>query len=253
MANTLGAPILQRAWNTLRKEGLSSFVRKTDALLRRERERDRQIQKDAQRSAAKLNTSTRKRGLFLDCGSNLGQGFSYFSGHFPLLHYDFVLIEPNPHCTSRLMKIVSRNSGKVQLITAAASTTSGTIEFYGISDSSSDGRVFDGASIVVRDGGWLGVTKRGSPIQVRTFSFSALLEAKAKDYDTIVVKMDIEGAEYEVLEDMLAKGIPPVLDTIYVEFHSAKMISSLRSAYEDRERKIIEAFRDRGIPLRLWR
>jgi FkbM family methyltransferase len=252
MTTWVGAPILKRAWDTLRREGLLSFVRKTNALLRRDREMDRKVQTDAQRSVARLNASTRKRGLFLDCGSNLGQGFSYFSRHFPLLHYDFVLIEPNPNCKSRLMKIVSRSGGRVQLIAAAASTTSGTTEFYGISDGPA-GRVFDGASIVVGDGGWLGVTKRGSPIQIETFSFSALLKAKAKDYDTLVVKMDIEGAEYEVLEDMLAQGIPPVLDAIYVEFHSTKMISSLRTAYEDRERKIIEAFRDRGIPLRLWR
>ncbi len=39
------------------------------------------------------------------------------------------------------------------------------------------------------------------------------------DTDYVVVKMDVEGAEYDILLQAIEKGIPALWDELYVEFH----------------------------------
>ena len=39
------------------------------------------------------------------------------------------------------------------------------------------------------------------------------------DSDYVVVKMDVEGAECDILLQAIAAGIPALWDELYVEFH----------------------------------
>ena len=41
-----------------------------------------------------------------------------------------------------------------------------------------------------------------------------------KQNDNIIVKMDIEGAEYDLLQDFIKKDVIKLIDYIAVEFHS---------------------------------
>ena len=51
--------------------------------------------------------------------------------------------------------------------------------------------------------------------------------------DFIVLKLDIEGAEFEVLKDMIDTGSIKYVDELYVEFHEWAMKSkSLLSKYK---------------------
>ena len=48
---------------------------------------------DAARILTKLDAAgPGARGLFIDCGSNLGQGFKQFVRHFPLRRFNYILI-----------------------------------------------------------------------------------------------------------------------------------------------------------------
>ena len=69
-----------------------------------------QILKSIPKIAANLskNLSKDKKGLFIDCGSNLGQGFSFFEQYFPLKTFDYILVEPNPFCKEELIKIINQ-------------------------------------------------------------------------------------------------------------------------------------------------
>ncbi len=40
----------------------------------------------------------KKRCLYIDCGSNLGQGYAFFSRYLRPSRYDAILVEPNPNC-----------------------------------------------------------------------------------------------------------------------------------------------------------
>ncbi len=240
-----------RAWSTVRQQGVPILLRKTSDYFRRERELARQVRSDANRVINKIASSPGGRGLFLDCGSNLGQGFSYFERRYPLRHFDFILIEPNPYCLDSLNALIKRRGGHIELIPAAASTRRGQALFYGLSEDSR-GRQSDAGSIIKEHNTILYRPDPGSAISVDTFSLSELVAREAKRYASIVMKLDIEGAECDVLEDMLSSGVASALDVIYVEFHSHCMEEPSRSNHQERERQIVSEFERREICYRLW-
>ena len=64
--------------------------------------------------------------------------------------------------------------------------------------------------------------------------------------------MDIEGAEYDVLEDLAHTGTHRYLHAVYVEFHSRYMRGAEKWAYQRREAVIRKRYAADGVPLRLW-
>ena len=54
---------------------------------------------------------------------------------------------------------------------------------------------------------------------VQAIDFSRWLQASFSKKDTVYVKMDIEGAEYAVLNRMMEKGTIRLVNKLFVEFH----------------------------------
>jgi FkbM family methyltransferase len=57
-----------------------------------------------------------------------------------------------------------------------------------------------------------------NPILVKTINFSEFLLSFDKD-DYIIVKLDIEGAEYEVVESILNSDAINMINELYIEWH----------------------------------
>lgn len=89
-------------------------------------------------------------------------------------------------------------------------------------------------------------------ILVHEFSFSDFLSEKIVKYQTLVIKLDIEGGEYKVLEDLLERNIQKNISVMYVEFHSQYMSEPHRSIYREREINIVNAYQKARIIFRLW-
>lgn len=62
-------------------------------------------------------------------------------------------------------------------------------------------------------------------LTVECVDFSMWLKNMWKPYYNIIVKLDIEGAEYEVLFKMLRDGTIKLINTLYVEFHTETLQS----------------------------
>jgi len=214
-----------------------------------------QIFKSVPRIAANLskNLSKDKRGLFIDCGSNLGQGFSFFEQYFPLKTFDYILVEPNPFCKEELIKKINqkKQEGSIDLIVEAASTSEGTTKFYGLVEGNR-GNTNEAASALRESASsWYTVSEEDA-ITVDTFSLADFIRDKASFYKIIVVKMDIEGAEYDVLDHLIKKGVHKKIATIFTEFHSQYMTEPDKTIYENREKAIIQSFKNDKIPFHLW-
>lgn len=73
--------------------------------------------------------------IFLDCGSNFGQGALFFSRFFSPQDWKYILIEPNPACHPKLRRLArQRLSGRSQqglLLPGAAWTQKGSRILYG--------------------------------------------------------------------------------------------------------------------------
>ena len=89
-------------------------------------------------------------------------------------------------------------------------------------------------------------------INVETFDIVEKLR-EFKNYDNVIIKMDIEGSEYDVLEHILS-NICEIknIKHIFIEFHSRFMKSEDKSKFKIREGKIIKALNKNKINFTTW-
>jgi hypothetical protein len=59
-----------------------------------------------------------------------------------------------------------------------------------------------------------------SSLYVESFDFSQWLESNFSERDYIILSLDIEGAEYPILDKMFRDSTMKYVDRLYVEFHS---------------------------------
>jgi FkbM family methyltransferase len=220
---------------------------------------DRRINMGVRRDAAEVlrlieSDPGSKRGLFVDCGSNLGQGLTYFSKFFPATHFDYVLIEPNPNCIETLESVIVPQypQEQIRVVSAAAATDNGHALLYGLTEDSR-GALSDGASIVKCHNSTMYEADDSSACTIETFSFSEFLFRESKERPAVVVKMDIETAEYDVLPDMLSTGAASLVTLLFVEFHSRYMTEPDRTRHRQMEQDLMKEFDSTPARLRLWK
>jgi len=163
--------------------------------------------------------------VFIDCGSNLGQGALFFSRYFRPREWRYVLIEPNPACHARLRRLakekLSHGGRPAQVIPRAAWISNGTRRLYG----TQKGEAAVGASLKPGHNGGVSPRKGTEFISVPTFDFGQFLSSLfprggRHSAPCVVMKMDIEGAETTVLPHLLKRGTVQSLRALYVEWHS---------------------------------
>jgi FkbM family methyltransferase len=245
---------IKKSVEVLRKQGLLKFLELSISSLiepiRSARLRDA-VAADAKRISLKIKGEGGKRGLFIDCGSNIGQGYKFFSKYYTPDLYDYILVEPNPNCLPHLHALRRDSGGRIEILEKAASARNGYTKLFGPPSAQRD-PTYEGCSIVIDHNSALYEAEELSADLVETFSLSDLITAKRAAYDVVVMKMDVEGAEYETLEDMMEKGVHRKLDAIYVEFHSQYVAESELTERRSLEKKILNSFSAEDIVFRRW-
>ena len=164
-----------------------------------------------------------QRGLFIDCGSKIGQGFQFFSRYYKLENFDYILFEPNPNCFEILRKNLKKfESEKIELREQAVGVANSKVDFYGLEDSQGGQLSVGGTTLSVHNSKYF-TRSNESDLQVDSISFSSLLLKVSEEYECIIVKFDIEGGEYPILEDLREKKLFDKIETLFVEFHSQYM------------------------------
>lgn len=196
--------------------------------------------------------ASRNKGLFLDLGSNVGQGFEFFRQRFSSKYFDYELFEPNPNCLPYLYKIKEAlPDHRILIHNEAVGLEDGFMTFYGLSESEG-GKLSQGGSILKEHNSSWYESKQATTIRVPSINFSDLLLEKSKHYNLIVIKMDIESAEYDVLEDLLKKGLFSNIYAIFCEFHSQYMAPEQRAVYQQKEERIKSEIKKTPCSFVLW-
>ncbi|PIZ54184.1 FkbM family methyltransferase [Candidatus Uhrbacteria bacterium CG_4_10_14_0_2_um_filter_41_21] len=141
---------------------------------------------------------TTEKPFIIDCGSNIGLSVIYFKKLFPTA--EIIAFEPDPNIYNILQKNIAaaKIATDVTVVQACLGDSDKKIKFY------SDGA--DGGSITSSD------------VSTRT------IEVPQQRLDTYVnkpvdfLKMDIEGSEYTVLQNIVPKL--HLIDKIFIEYHS---------------------------------
>jgi len=162
--------------------------------------------------------------VILDCGSNVGVSIMYFLSLYP--NAEITGFEPDPHIFRALKQNMTQNNLNVTLENVALCSEDCTIPFY-----VNDGFGALTGSIINERGG-------NNKIDVDGKRLSQFI-SKYKKID--LIKIDIEGAEIGVLDDLCASNTLGLADNYVVEYHH-----NIRSSQSDMS-EFLKKFEDRGF------
>ena len=190
--------------------------------------------------------------LFVDLGANLGQGYSWFKNYFNTANISFELFEPNPNCVKQLEQLDDILAGRAALHPVGVGKEKGSFDFYGL-DNSEGGEYSQGGSIIKEHNSSWYTSSKDKAIKVKVIDFSSYLKDKSEMFDKIIVKMDIEGAEVELLEALLEKNTVNLISILYVEFHSQYQSMEHSLSTRKREENIINRITNAtNVKIRIW-
>lgn len=150
--------------------------------------------------------------VFIDGGGNLSSlQKNYLTKFFPNFHKVFVF-EPNP------MFYDSYKDRKLTFIPKAIWTENCKKTFYLSKDNRQVGSSLLSDKLC-RVNNKLIKDFSEKPILVQCVDFSEWLSKNVKPYYNVVLKLDIEGAEYDVLWHLIRENTIKYIKKLYVEFH----------------------------------
>jgi len=146
--------------------------------------------------------SEKSNPAIIDCGANIGMAVLYFKFMYP--NCSVTAFEPNPLAFYLLDKNVTQNNlTNVELRNVGLSNRDGSIEFF---TKGRQGMLV--ASIIKERGG-------DDCISIQSQKMSDFI----KDNKFDLLKMDIEGAETEVLEDLILADKIKNISAYIIEYH----------------------------------
>lgn len=169
--------------------------------------------------------------VFLDLGTHYGEGLAKFVTRLGITReWQVHAYEPNPTIHQPAMP------SWVNLHREAISVANGTAKFqrYGARGDS-------GGSSLILDFG----DKFGEPVEVTTVDILDVLQPFSND--DIYIKLDIEGAEYVVLDRMLSSPVLNRIRLLSVEWHDRFLIGK-----DEEHARLVAEFTKRGVNLEEW-
>lgn len=164
---------------------------------------------------------SKKGPVILDCGANVGMATFYLKRLFP--ESKITCVEANPYTYELLQKNITENGlQNVEAINAALSDSDGTIDiFVGNNKSSLRVSIFEERS-------------GGDTVPVKAMKLSELFLKHQPD----IVKIDIEGAEIQVVQELKASNTLNLPAQYMVEYHhnidgQDSNLSSFLAAFEE--------------------
>lgn len=184
------------------------------------------------------------RKIFLDCGTHLGQGIEETSKLIRIDDtWEVFTWEANPHTfnkfpvekfsyltkLTRFQKAINDFDGSIDL-------NIHSVEEKNLKDSGMGSSIIDlnewNEVNNIHEGSFTGTQK------IECIDFSKWIQSNCSEEDYIIVKMDIEGAEYQVLEKMIADDTLKYIHFIYIEWH--KWVFANQEPYTIREKNILD-------------
>jgi len=169
---------------------------------------------------------------FIDLGANKGDGIKWCRNYYSIngLNYMVYAFEPVPALFHNLKR---KYKSRVLCYKSAAWTEVGRkrLNLSG-NDLSSSFYNHIGDSHIVVD----------------TFDFSSWLRAHFSGDDYIVVKMNIEGAEFPILSKMIADDTIELVDDLYCQFHPNIEPKPEKGLQES----ILKTIKARGVRYQPW-
>ena len=182
------------------------------------------------------------RKIFIDCGYNIGDVTSEFRNKLGP-SYEYYAFEANPY----IYESHKTRHSFVNLQNKAVWIEDGYLPFYVVTvDRYGIENKHTGASTLIKEkSDWnMSINQRQEEIMVECINFSTFLHQTFSQSDFIIVKLDVEGAEYEILDNLIKMNTATYINELYVEFHDDKVGRS--------KNDIISQLNNLNIKVHLW-
>eukprot|EP00405_Crypthecodinium_cohnii_P017383 CAMPEP_0206450874 /NCGR_PEP_ID=MMETSP0324_2-20121206/18996_1 /ASSEMBLY_ACC=CAM_ASM_000836 /TAXON_ID=2866 /ORGANISM="Crypthecodinium cohnii, Strain Seligo" /LENGTH=269 /DNA_ID=CAMNT_0053920629 /DNA_START=49 /DNA_END=858 /DNA_ORIENTATION=+ len=189
--------------------------------------------------------------IFIDLGAADGNSFNAFLSNkygpvanCPSGKWEAFLVEANPRFNSPLEQVSARFPGDVHLMsTTAAYDCEGKTSFY--LDTTNTQHNFWGSSLSTEHPD---VQKSGMEhVDVTLMNLNRLLKENTIPGDWVMVKMDIEGAEWDILPCLAEADSASLIDRLYVEVHPQKL--SMRGTTDAALKEAEDKLKQRGVDI----
>lgn len=149
---------------------------------------------------------------FIDAGAHDGCSARKFRKEYdPNFEYYIYSFEANPDLFEYFTLLK-----KHELIHKAVWIKDGTITLY-----KSQAIFKDGSTLIKNK--VTGDLDKSNPVSIECVDFSSWIKNNFLSDDYIILKMDIEGAEYKVLKKMISDGSMNYINELWVEWHRKKI------------------------------
>jgi len=153
--------------------------------------------------------------LFLDIGSHTGQTLWIAAKRFPFLD-KYIGVEPIPELFLESKKSIPEYlKGKIDLYNIAIDYQSEPVKVVSMFQDIGQTRL--GSSLFSDK-----VTSRKKEIKVNCEDIRTFLDRFKKD--TIIMKLDVEGKEYDILKGMIKHNLFFNIKKLYIEWHWNKVL-----------------------------
>jgi len=189
----------------------------------------------------------KKRKIFIDGGAHIGEYVKAFLLNYKLynpLEFEIYSFEPRPD----LIKIIKGNYNlwrkqfpdmNIQLNQAALSTTDAGEEFYITESNYSSTLREDNSSVKYPDNLYYKNIQEERKIRVKSVDLNKFILSNFSMEDYIVLKLDIEGGEYDILPHMIRNGSIKYVNELFIEWHHRK----LKQCTEQEHNKLVETLK----------
>jgi len=202
------------------------------------------MEDDIPKEFRRLNDISPDVKVFIDLGANCGNSYlKQIQDGIIDSTYKAYLWEANPVLVARYLRLLARKYENVKVIPYAATTQNRNLEFHltkgqdGVNpdfhshnarcDPQAGGNPSGASSL-------LNTPRAGRSISVRGVNFAEWIRHSVLPTNYIVLKIDIEGSEYEILAQMIEENLVCWVNEYYIEFHHWKigLDSSVKHKFE---------------------
>lgn len=194
------------------------------------------------------------RQILLDCGCHYGKGLrKLIELHQIKPSWNVYCWEANPYTYEHFLKIDRFKHLNLTAYNQAVSNQSGKIKFNVQSSTDRNGgstKSGTGSSLMSLDQWHCQGGEFVEEVEINQIDLSQWMFDNLQETDAVILKMDIEGAEYQTLEKVISSEAIKFIDKLYIEWHSSMFINS--EEYKVRENIILNEFLKNNIPVQDW-
>jgi FkbM family methyltransferase len=160
------------------------------------------------------------RKVFIDAGGYTGDTVKLFLEKYPdSEQFEIFCFEPNPNFAQH------HENKEYKFLPAAVWIADCKLDFYIAANPL-------GSSLMKSKGGRSKLDKK-HPVKVEAVDFSKWVKDNFTKEDFIVLKLDIEGAEYQVIQKMIDDDTIFYVKELYVDWHARKLENFDKNIHEN--------------------